>query len=482
MIAAVLVTLAGIDAGVAQPRDAPVEQTFEDLVQVLDSWLDAEFVFNRVPAMSVGLTIGDRMWTRGYGTIDEHRRVPADGATIYGICSISKLFTAVSVMQLWETGAISLDDDVRRTVPSLTIRGDEVYDGRISIHSLLTHSSGLPREADTSYWPGPEFSFPTREQLLQQLTQQSAFMAPQTRWEYSNVGMAILGELIRRKSGRDYSDYVTRQVLEPLGLSDTRPRLPRELYGTRLAPGFSALNRAGTRDRVHIYDAQGMTPAIGFSSTVHDLLVFAQWQFRVKRTQRREVLDPATLDAMHRVQWVDPDGKRRWGLGFDLTGSEAGYPVVGHEGACPGYETVLRMALDDESAVAMMSNATDMPGSSLAKVALGLVRKRQHLPADAASDIQTSDNREYVGHYPRQPWATDQVVARWGSGLAILDLPSEDPVRAITLLRYVRKDVFRALRDDDSPADEVRFVRDPSSGSVIGYLRWSQLRRKRMFE
>ncbi len=447
MIAAVLVTLAGIDAGVAQPRDAPVEQTFEDLVQVLDSWLDAEFVFNRVPAMSVGLTIGDRMWTRGYGTIDERRRVPADGATIYGICSISKLFTAVSVMQLW-----------------------------------LTHSSGLPREADTSYWPGPEFSFPTREQLLQQLTQQSAFMAPQTRWEYSNLGMAILGELIRRKSGRDYSDYVTRQVLEPLGLSDTRPRLPRELYGTRLALGFSALNRAGTRDRVHIYDAQGMTPAIGFSSTVHDLLVFAQWQFRVKRTQRREVLDPATLDAMHRVQWVDPDGKRKWGLGFDLTGSEAGYPVVGHEGACPGYETVLRMALDDESAVAMMSNATDMPGSSLAKAALGLVRKRQHLPADTASDIQTSDDREYVGHYLRQPWATDQVVARWGSGLAILDLPSEDPVRAITLLRYVRKDVFRALRDDDSPADEVRFVRDPSSGSVIGYLRWSQLRRKRMSE
>ena len=322
--------LLGRQADAAEPpaaAQAPAQ--FQDALHLVDVRLEAQAVFDRVPALSAGVVVGDKLvWKNAYGAIDADRKIAARADTIYGICSISKLFTSVAVMQLWESGRVPLDEDIGKLLPSFDIQRSVPDSGPITIRSLLTHSSGLPQEPDISYWMGADFKFPSREELYKQLGAQHVFMRASDRWQYSNLGMAILGEMVGHVSGVSYSDYVRTHILEPLGLSDTRPRMPAELYGKRLAQGFGALRRDGTRDVLRLYDARGLTPAAGFSSTVEDLARFAAWQFRLRKVGGREVLQAATLRDMQRVQWIDADGKHKYGLGFEVGGRRRS----GHDG------------------------------------------------------------------------------------------------------------------------------------------------------
>ena len=79
------------------------------------------------------------------------------------------------------------------------------------------------------------------------------------------------------------------------------------LYGQRLAVGYSALKRDGTRDRLKPFDTKGITPAASYTSTVEDLAKFASWQFRLLHTGKEDVLKASTLREMQRVQFLDPN-------------------------------------------------------------------------------------------------------------------------------------------------------------------------------
>ena len=111
--------------------------------------------------------------------------------------------------------------------------------------------------------------------------------------------------------------------------------MPMDLYGKRLAVGYGALKRDGTRDLLKPFDTRGVTPAAGYTSTVEDLGKFASWQFRLLRTGQTNVLKASTLREMQRVQFMDPDWKTSWGLGFAVEHRDD-HIYVGHGGACPG--------------------------------------------------------------------------------------------------------------------------------------------------
>jgi CubicO group peptidase (beta-lactamase class C family) len=312
-LAAVLALASG--AGQAQQDPTPLAATaaktqHQDALRLLDLWLDAQLAYERVPALSVAVQRGpELLWAKGYGRLDTAGRLPAGPDTVYGICSISKLFTAVAVMQLWERGLFSLDDDIGKLLPEFALQRSDPDSGPISVRALLTHSAGLPREADFAYWTAPDFKFPTREQLLQRLAGQRSFMRVGERFQYSNLGMALLGEVVARLSGLAFETYVQHHIFAPLQLADTRTALPLELQGKRLAQGWGSLRRDGTREALKPYAAEAIMPAAGFSSTVQDLARFAAWQFRLRKQGGSELLKVATLREMQRVQWTDPDGK-----------------------------------------------------------------------------------------------------------------------------------------------------------------------------
>jgi CubicO group peptidase (beta-lactamase class C family) len=442
----------------------------QDAIGLIDRWLAAQREFEHVPGLSAAIVVGqDTVWSRGYGFSDYARKQATQPDTIYSICSISKLFTSVAVMQQWEAGRLHLDDEIAGHLPEFTLSRSDPAGGPITIEALLTHSAGLPRESAHAYWTAPDFVFPTREQLFGDLKTQATFMNAGERWQYSNLGMAVLGELVARRSGEPYEAYVQAHILAPLGLKDTRPYMPMEQYGRRLAQGFAAVQRDGSRAQVKPFEARAVAPAAGFTSTVLDLARFAAWQFRLRKSAVPEVLRPATLRNMQRIHYTDPEGKVTWGLGFAVV-RDGAKTVAGHGGICPGYLSGLSLALEDEVAVVAMTNANDNESMSrYTRPMRQLMLMGLKLPA--AKDPAAL--APYAGEYGGFPWGSGAIIVPWGDGLAVVHIPNRDPAGSLELLQASGPDRFVYKREDGSLANEMRFERD-AQGKVIGYVVWGQ--------
>jgi len=438
------------------------QEPYSDALRYIDAWLEAQQVYDRLPGISVAIVKDQELlWSKGYGLADIKKKTPATSETIYSICSITKLFTSIAVMQLYEQGKLRLDDSLSTFLPEYEIRQQFSDSGPITIRSLLTHSSGLPRESEFPYWSGPEFNFPTKEQIAEKLDQQETLYPASTYFQYSNLGMTLLGEVVEKVSGKPYDVYVREHILKPLRLTNTFIGLPEALWGTRLATGYASINRQGTRDMLPLFDVKGITPAAGYSSTVLDLAQFAAWQFRLLTNGGKEILKAATLKEMQRVHWVDPDWKVHWGLGF-VVFQNNGRTLTGHWGSCPGYRSILLMEPKEKLAFIVLINAMENPWKYASQMRNILLKGAK----EKRSQTSTTDLGQYTGVYNAQPWGSEKKVLNWYGNLAIVDLPSENPLEDMTLLHHISGDVFRRIRRDDELGEEIRFERDEKTGKV----------------
>jgi CubicO group peptidase (beta-lactamase class C family) len=293
-------------------------------------------------------------------------------------------------------------------------------------------------------------------------------------FQYSNLGLSLLGEIVAHVSGQPFEEYVSKNILTPLRMRDTRPKLPKELWGGKMSTGYSALTRQGVRDKVAFFQARGIAPAAGFSSTVMDLARFASWQFRILENNGNEILRASTLREMHRVHWMDPDWNTTWGLGFVVYKVD-GRTFVGHGGSCPGYRSTLVLDPIKKWAYVVMINACGTnPGKYATAMREILAKVKKPEKADKGSKVNLED---YAGAYSSQPWGSEYWVFPWQGKLATLNLPTDSPGRRMSLHKWVKKDVFRRIRRDKELGEEVVFERD-KSGKVIRMIRSSNIRTK----
>ncbi len=458
------------------PAPSPDAVARAEAARVIDAWLDAVQVYDRIPSLSAAIVQGDDIiWASGYGALDAARRVPTTAATIYSICSISKLFTAVALMRQWEAGKVRLDEPVATYLPWAKLKPVAQDSVAITLRGALTHSAGLPRESAYAYWTAPDYPFPSSQQVRARIGEQTPIY-PASRWfQYSNLGLTLAGDVTEAVAGEPYARHVQSAILTPLGLADTRPSMPMDMYGTRLAVGWGALKRDGTRDLVKPFDTRGIAAAAGYTSTVEDLGRFALWQFRLLRSEKPEVLKAATLREMQRVHFTDPDWRVTWGLGFNVA-RRGERTYVGHGGDCPGYHSALSLRPDSETAVTAMATGAESPGPWVAQI-FALLDKRQGFgfrPPAPAEGIRLED---YAGRYGAQPWGNEFVVMPWAGGLAVLDLPSRTPADDLEFLKPKGGDVFRGVRASGGETDEVRFLRD-ARGRVTGIARFDNVSRR----
>jgi len=447
----------------AQQRPLRAHPRVQEAIGLLAVWTDAQVAYQQIPGASMAVVHDQELvWSAGFGLANRERRVEATPQTIYSICSISKLFTSIGVLQLRDAGQVRLDDPVARHLSWFTIRDAYPDAPPVTIEGLLTHSSGLPRESDTPYWSAPDFRFPTHDEIVRRLPEQEELYPAQTYHQYSNLGLTLAGEIVAAVSGQPYEGYVRDRILTPLGLASTTPEIPASLHGTRMAVGYSATTRAGTREPLPVFQGRGIAPAMAFASTVEDLGRFASWQFRVLHHGADEVLSRNTLREMQRVHWVDPDWETTWGLGF-VVFQQGDRTFVGHGGNCPGYRSNLQMQTDDRIAAIFAANANG--------VNPGAFTRRAHeimAPAVAAakdtSHAGTPPNAEfakYVGAYSEMPWGGEVAVLPWKGSLAMLYLPTDDPLGDLTELKHVRDHTFRRIRKDKALGEEIRFEVGP---------------------
>lgn len=466
-------THAGVGVEQAEAEEAEASRQRAALAEAMSLgglWIETQRRYARIPAISVAVVRGEQtVWSQGFGTIDRQQRVPASGDTIYSICSISKLFTAVAVMQQWEEGRLRLDEPVSSYLPWATLAADARESVPVTLRGLLTHSAGLPRESAHPYWTGPDFPFPTREEIRSGLPGQPSLHPASTTFQYSNLGITLAGEAVEAASGEPYDGYVTARILAPLGLADTRPGIPAGLYGKQLAVGWGALTPEGVRPEVRLFDPRGITPAAGFSSTVNDLARFAAWQFRLLRTGQPEVLRPSTLREMHRVHYITPDRETSWGLGFAAWQMD-GRNFVGHGGSCPGYRSTLMVEPASETAIAVAMNAMDDPGVYAMGLG-GLMASRLDAKSYDAPESGPVEFEAYAGFYGGQPWGPDSVILPWAEGLAWAELATGDPAGDLTRLKPLGGDRFRVMTSKGEERDVVTFVRG-SDGRITGVERF----------
>jgi CubicO group peptidase (beta-lactamase class C family) len=429
-------------------------------LSLLEVWLEAQRAYQQIPGMSAGVVYDQQLlWSGGFGHADVERKVRATPETIYSICSISKLFTSIGVMQLRDAGKLRLDDPVARHIPWFKIKRSDPQGPEITIEGLLTHSSGLPREADFPYWTGPEFTFPTREQIKERIAGQQTLYPAERYFQYSNLGITLAGELITSASGDDYESYVRARVLDPLGLKSTTSEMPEKERGGRLATGYSALRRDGKRVPVTFFMARGISAAAGYASTVEDLARFASWQFRVlDRKGGEDVLKSNTLREMQRVHWVDPDLETMWGLGFSVWKSE-GKAFTGHGGSCPGFRTQLLLKPDEKLATIIMANAQGVNTTEFAQRVYEIVApavKAAAKPAPSEASKQKDELARYAGTY-ESGFAGEIAIVEWEDGLAALSLPTMDPVRGLMKLKKAGEHTFRRIRKDETLGEALVF-------------------------
>lgn len=458
---AVALALAGLApaAGCAQTGGDPVRDVrFQQAETLFEAWLDAKMAYEKIPGVSAALVHDqDLVWAKGYGFAHREEQLPATPSTLYSICSISKLFTSIGVMQQRDEDKLRLRDPVSEHLPWYAV-GQAHGGGPVTVEGVLTHSSGLPRESAHPYWTGPDYPFPSRDEVIEGLDEQETLYPAHQYFQYSNLGMALAGQLVEQASGAEFDDYVRSRILDPLGMSDTFTDIPEEHVDGRLATGYARLNRSGERPEAPFFQARGIAPAAGFASSAEDLARFASWQFRLLEDGGAEVLDANTLREMHRVHWVDPDFETMWGLGFAVSRRD-GARTVGHGGSCPGFRSTLQLIPAKKLAGVVMINAQGTsPDQVWARMASIFGPALESIADDpgGATPLPAS-LAEYEGLY-ESDWG-ETFVLRWDGALAAVGLPTGDPMEAMRRLRRDDGDVFRRIRDDDEQGEEYVFHR-----------------------
>lgn len=433
---------------------------FEQAVDLFEVWLDARMDYGKIPGMSVGLVHDQELvWAKGYGFAHPETEVAATPSTMYSVCSISKLFTSIGVMQQRDAGKLRLDDAVADLLPWYAVEQAHPDGPSVRVEGILTHSSGLPRESAHPYWTGPEFPFPTRDEIIEGLAEQETLYPGERYFQYSNLGMALAGQLIEQASGMSYDDYVRAEILDPLGMSDTYTDIPDEHRGDRFATGYTRVRRDGERVPATFFRTHGIAPAAGFSSTVEDLARFASWQFRLLQNGGTEILGVNTLREMQRVHWVDPDFDTMWGLGFSVSERD-GDRTVGHGGSCPGFRTTLQLIPARKLAgIVLVSAQGTSPGGVYSQLIDILGSALESIHANPGSGTRRpAALAEYEGLY-ESTWG-ETAILRWDDGIVAVGVPTDNPMGAMRKLRRVDGDTFRRVRDDGEVGEAYVFHRE----------------------
>jgi len=395
----------------------------------LDQAIRAEMAAGMSPGLAAAVVHGpDLVWSAEYGSADVEANRPVGPSTRFVLGSVSKLFTALAIVQLRDAGKLDLDDRVTKHLPWFRLAGED--HPTITLRELLLQLGGLPRDPLGGSWEAR--TMPSREALIRDIPQEEQALPPETQWKYSNLGYAVLGLVVEAASGETYTDYVRRHILEPLGMNgtivDPRPDTPD------LAIGYG-LRHGGTRERREFLATGGMLPAAGVASTARDMARFAGWMLA---ESDGPVLSAQSRREMLRGQAAVADGWAGQGLGFELR-RVGGSVRIGHAGRAAGYAARLEIDPVHRLGVVVLANADDASPTRLADRAFALAAPAFE-PAPTAATADPSWQR-YVGTYVFGDGINHFALV--DGRLAWVDPTAPDPAKSRIPLEPAGPDRFR---------------------------------------
>jgi CubicO group peptidase (beta-lactamase class C family) len=323
-----------------------------------------------VPGAAWGIVIdGELAHVGTTGVRDVKTNAPVDGDTVFRIASMTKSFTAMCILKLRDEGRLSLDDPAERYVPELKgLRYPTSDSPRITIRHLLTHSAGFPED---NPWGDQQLS-ESEEALSQMMRGGIPFSTvPGTAYEYSNYGFAILGRIVSRVSGVPYDEYVTKNILEPLGMTSTTLH-PSKVPPNRLAIGYRWEDERWKEEPALPHGSFGAMG--GMLTTIRDLgkyVAALSGAFPprdgpetgpISRASLREMQQPWRASAMRAAFDVSTRAasltSSSYAYGLSVTQTCDFRAMVAHSGGLPGYGSQMRWLPDQGVGIIAFGNVT----------------------------------------------------------------------------------------------------------------------------
>ncbi len=432
-------------------------------VSLVSVWIEEKMAYEGIPGLAVGVVSdGALVWQQGFGYADAAQKIPMTPQTLSRIASITKTFTATAILKLQEMGRLKLDDPVVQYLPWFQPQNEFSGEPPITIRNLLTHTSGLPREAAFPYWT--DHLFPTREQLITALPGQSLINPPVVRHAYSNLGLAVAGEVVAAAAGEPYERFIEKNIFAPLQMKRSFVILPAE-QRKHLAASYDYRQPDGTRNRLDFPESGALIPAANIVSNVEDLTSYVSAHLREGRGEESKILSSYSLREMHRAHWVQPDWNSGWGLGFGVR-KRGDKTFVGHGGWVAGYKSQITFCVKDKIGVVVLLNCSDGDPAAFAykiydEVAPLLLKER---PAEPEKAVDRSGWPALAGDY-RDNWGWRARVMQLGGKLVFYEYSypaNESPSGGVTELIPLEQDRFRQKNNGEL----VRFERD-ADGRIV---------------
>ena len=397
-------------------RRQKLARAFPDIDKLIQEFTTRE----HVPGAVWGVVIDGELAHVGVtGSREIAGRQPVAPETVFRIASMTKSFTAMAILRLRDEGKLSLDDPAEKYVPELQRLTYPTSDSpKITVRHLLSHSAGFPED---NPWGDQQLSA-TDEQFTLLMRRGIPFSNPPgIAYEYSNYAFAILGRIVTRVSGVPYKEYVTTQILKPLGMTSTTLE-PKEVAPDRLAHGYRWEDEQWKEEPQLPDGAFGSMG--GMLTSMHDLSRYVAafldaWPPRdgpetapISRAALREMQQvwrprPASVTQDGSGAPVLNTGGYGYGLGITTTCDYA--LSVAHSGGLPGFGSLMRWLPEHGVGIIAFGNRTYTGWGGVAEQALTLLRQTGGLQARAVQPslalIGTKD-------------AVSVLVDRWDDALA----------------------------------------------------------------
>ena len=280
--------------------------------------------------------------THACGEASKRFHVPNNIETKFNLGSMNKMFTATAVTQLVEKGLLSFQDTIDKHVDESWLPKE--ITSKITVHHLLTHTSGLGSYFNETYMKGSKGLYRKVNDFKPLLKGEKPAFEPGKRFRYSNTGMLLLGVVIESVTGQSYFDYIRKNIYEPAGMKNS-DSYEMDYPVENLAIGYSPdlKSKYGWQNNLFKHVIKG-GPAGGGFSTVGDLHRFAL-AFQAGKL--------VSVDSLKTIL-KDHSGEN-YGYGFGIAEGPSG-KVVGHGGGFPGINGKLDIYLDKGYIVAVLSN------------------------------------------------------------------------------------------------------------------------------
>lgn len=392
--ASALILLLAVVSGVHGAT--PVGEEVAAAVAEMDRLLTTTFPSNAPGAAVLVVQNGTVKLRKGYGLADLELGVPMDPSNVFPICSITKQFTAVAILQLAEAGKLKLTDDLAMFVPDYPTGG-----AKITLTQLLTNTSGIPNVSDQPEWRKTWREDLTPDQVLDFTRNKPLEFAPGSDWKYSNTGYILLGQVIEKASGQSYPDYVRTHLFAPAAMThsyyaDSNRLIPWRIHG---------YSRAGkTWANAPYFSLVQAFSAGALLSTVDDL-----WAWEEALQAGRLV--NASLLASAYVEGHLPDGRStHYGFGWEVN-KLGHHDVIEHAGGIPGFAAYEARVPDAGIYIAVLAN-TDAPTVPLRTLVANLIRISLGETVVAPAALPVSAIEDFVGTYRMNAGATFVITAK----------------------------------------------------------------------